>query len=317
MEQPAENLSLLRANKASTFADYARELLVHSRLALPALDFAPLHVPMERRLQTLSVLFYYTMTLQSIALVSLTVRLGCWPLLVAYVAFIAYDRGHENGGRPREWFKRLAVWRGVAAYFPMQMVREAELDPSKQYMFGYHPHGVIANGAVVGFGTEALGFSELFPGITVRPLTIVANFIVPFYRELVIALGFCGPTKQSINNLFRKGHSCLVVVGGAEESLISTAGSANLILKKRLGFVAIAIKNGANLVPVYAFGENESFDIIVPEKGSPIHRFQMVMKRLFGFTIPLYHGRSIFTYNYGFLPKRGPITIVGKLPPTN
>ncbi|KAJ9076532.1 diacylglycerol O-acyltransferase 1 [Entomophthora muscae] len=219
-------------------------------------------------------------------------------------------QGARERGRPLEWVRNHPVWRGAAAYFPMKLVRETELDPTKQYLFGYHPHGVIANGAVIGFGTEALGFSKLFPGITVRPLTINANFYMPFYREIVIALGFCGPTKQSINNLYRKGHSCLIVVGGAEESLISAPGTASLVLKNRLGFVAMAIKNGASLVPVYGFGENECFSILIPELNSPIQRLQQLMKRVLGFTIPLYHGRSMFTYNYGFLPRRYPTTII-------
>ena len=32
-------------------------------------------------------------------------------------------------------------------------------------MFGYHPHAILPDGAVVAFGSDAPGFSEMFPGI--------------------------------------------------------------------------------------------------------------------------------------------------------
>jgi len=34
-------------------------------------------------------------------------------------------------------------------------------------------------------------------------------------------------------------------------------GTADLTLKKRIGFIKMAIKEGADLVPVFSFGEND------------------------------------------------------------
>ena len=50
-------------------------------------------------------------------------------------------------------------------YYPISLVKTAELDPTKNYVFGYHPHGVIPEGLAVCFGSEALQFSKRFPGI--------------------------------------------------------------------------------------------------------------------------------------------------------
>ena len=55
--------------------------------------------------------------------------------------------------------------------------------------------------------------------------------------------------------------SCLtIVVGGAAESLSARPGTADLVLKRRLGFIKLAIREGADLVPVFSFGENDVRD---------------------------------------------------------
>lgn len=48
----------------------------------------------------------------------------------------------------------------------------------------------------------------------------------------------------------------MIVVGGAAEALYAFPGKYDLVLKKRLGFIRVAIRNGACLVPVISFGEN-------------------------------------------------------------
>lgn len=59
------------------------------------------------------------------------------------------------------------------------------------------------------------------------------------------------------------GTSITIVVGGAAESLSAHPGTADLTLKKRLGFIKMAIRHGADLVPVFSFGENDvSFHLL-------------------------------------------------------
>lgn len=47
--------------------------------------------------------------------------------------------------------------------------------------------------------------------------------------------------------------------GGAEEALDAHPGSHIITLNKRKGFVKTALQTGAQLVPMYCFGENELF----------------------------------------------------------
>ncbi|PSR82190.1 hypothetical protein PHLCEN_2v6113 [Hermanssonia centrifuga] len=103
------------------------------------------------------------------------------------------------------------------------------------------------------------GFSEHFPGIVPHLLTLASNFRVPFYRDILLALGICSVSKQSCSNILKKGpgQAITIVVGGAAESLSAHPGTADLTLRKRLGFIKIAIQHGADLVPVFSFGEND------------------------------------------------------------
>lgn len=106
------------------------------------------------------------------------------------------------------------------------------------------------------------------------------------------------------------GRAITIVVGGAAESLDAKPYSLRLVLKRRKGFVKIAIRTGADLVPVLAFGENDIYEQFQPDAHPYIHNFQLVLKKVLGFTIPLFHARGIFNYDVGLMPYRKPINIV-------
>lgn len=49
------------------------------------------------------------------------------------------------------------------------------------------------------------------------------------------------------------------------------------------------------------------------QTGTTIHKMQKKFQKIFGFTLPLFHGRGIFNYNLGLMPYRHPIvSVVGK-----
>ena len=158
--------------------------------------------------------------------------------------------------------RRLRFWKWMADYFPMKLERSTGFfDPKKNYLFGYHPHGIIGLGAFTNFGTEANQFSKLFPGINLRVLTLATNFNMPIVRELLLSLGFCSVSRKSCDHILTSGpgNSAMIVVGGAAEALYAFPGTYDLVLKKRYGFIKVALRNGASLVPVISFGENGNF----------------------------------------------------------
>lgn len=96
------------------------------------------------------------------------------------------------------------------------------------------------------FATESIGFSEVYPGIVPHLLTLASNFRIPFYRDILLALGICSVSKQSCSNILKggPGQAITIVVGGAAESLSARPGTADLTLRKRLGFIKVAIQHG-------------------------------------------------------------------------
>ncbi|TGO27415.1 hypothetical protein BPAE_0042g00280 [Botrytis paeoniae] len=283
--------------------------------------WAPMNVPLQRRLQTLVVLFH---TLCIAIFVSMFFFLCAiplfWPILIPYMIYLITSKASISGtlSHRSNFFRSLPVWSLFASYFPARLHRTQELPPTRKYIFGYHPHGIISHGAFAAFATEALGFSQLFPGIKNTLLTLDTNFRIPLYREYALAMGLASVSKESCENLLSKGgpnkegmgRAITIVVGGAAESLDAQPYSLRLVLKRRKGFVKMAIRTGADLVPVLAFGENDLYDQFSADSHPWIHKFQLLVKKLMGFTIPLFHARGVFNYDVGLMPYRRPLNIV-------
>ncbi|KAJ7780289.1 DAGAT-domain-containing protein [Mycena maculata] len=289
--------------------------LVPVATALQAnIDFVPARVPRKRRLQMLAVALWSV----SIVLATAVFLLLCsypplWPFLCMYQVWALWiDKSPENGGRISPWFRSLKFWRYFADYYPASFLKEADLPADRPYLFGYHPHGIIGMGAVATFATEATGFSAAFPGIRPHLLTLTSNFNIPFYRDVMLAMGICSVSKTSCSNILKSGpgSAITIVVGGAAESLSAHPGTADLTLRRRVGFIKMAIRHGADLVPVFSFGENDIYEQMPNEHGTTVYRLQEKFKSVFGFTLPLFHGRGLLNYNLGLMPYRRQIVAV-------
>ncbi|GME62758.1 Diacylglycerol acyltransferase [Neofusicoccum parvum] len=286
-----------------------------------SIRWAPLNVPLQRRLQTGMVLLH---TLSIVGMLTIFFFLCSipflWPILFPYTIYVLFSNAGQSGtlAHRKEWLRRLPVWSLYASYFPARLHRTQELPSTRKYIFGYHPHGIISHGAFAAFATEALGFAQLFPGITNTLLTLDSNFRIPLYRDYAMRLGLGSVSRESCENLLSKGgpngegmgRAITIVIGGARESLDAEPGSLRLVLARRKGFVKMAIRTGADLVPVLCFGENELYEQLNPAEHPRVHRAQLLVKKLMGFTVPLFHARGVFNYDVGMMPYRRPLNIV-------
>lgn len=63
------------------------------------------------------------------------------------------------------------------------------------------------------------------------------------------------------------------------------------------GFVRVAMAAGASIVPVLFFGEPDTYEVTKAAPGSLLDRFQKLLMRTGGFTMPIFTGRlAVFPY---------------------
>ena len=50
-------------------------------------------------------------------------------------------------------------------YFPIELIKTADLDPDGKYLLCSHPHGVMPAGILCSLGTKECGWFDKFPGV--------------------------------------------------------------------------------------------------------------------------------------------------------
>ena len=66
-------------------------------------------------------------------------------------------------------------------------------------------------------------------------------------------------SKKTATKQLQAGRSVVVYPGGEREQILTVRGKHALYLNKRFGFVKLAMEMGADLVPMYAFGDTDLF----------------------------------------------------------
>lgn len=224
-------------------------------MKLLGIEFAPLLIPWERRLQTLAAAAWISLIaggfVGQMAMLYLLLCTRWWPLGLAYLAWMWLDRDTPNtGGRRSHWVRNWAWWRYFRDYFPVRLEKtsDCELSPERNYLIGVFPHGLVCTGAYACFSTDACGYDRLFPGTIPYLLTLDTHYTKPFFREFALSLGSASASAESISYLLSRdngvGRVTVLAVGGAAESFYCQPGSYRIILKRRKGFIRLALKNG-------------------------------------------------------------------------
>eukprot|EP00929_Paragymnodinium_shiwhaense_P112542 TRINITY_DN8079_c0_g1_i2.p1 TRINITY_DN8079_c0_g1~~TRINITY_DN8079_c0_g1_i2.p1 ORF type:complete len:488 (-),score=119.50 TRINITY_DN8079_c0_g1_i2:546-2009(-) len=304
-----------------SFEDLPQELLPYPSA------YSIWNVPFRRRLQTLcTLLFTWTtpLTMSVAFMVYVFLIRRSMYTIVAVLMYVGWvfllDDETPRNGRPWWCVRRVRnipmLWKISAEYYPLQLVKTADLPQERNYMFCLHPHGVFSLSHAINFCTNGTGFFNLFPGVKVLMATLRQQFKIPFHREYLLGLGVMEVSREALHNTLTRGPgwSVALVPGGAAEALDAVNGTMRLTLLKRKGFVRLALKTGASLVPVLAFGENELY---VSAKGTkrllPIRLWQLFLKRCYGLASPVVMGRGVFNRSCPdpfMLPHRKPVTTV-------
>lgn len=295
-------------------------------MKISEIKFAPLNVPLKRRLQTLSVtVWFFLMCFMPVICYLIAAYLLIFTttiryILLVYFLWIYYDWDTCNtGGRSTILTNIVARSRWmqlVFGFFPVTLVKTTDLDPNRNYLMCNFPHGIYALGAVGSFQCESIGAKTLFPGLQPHVVSLYQMFRIPFFREVALAMGFISSSEESLDYVLSTkpkppftGRLIALIVGGAAESLECSPGKNRVIVNRRKGFVRVALKHGTPLIPSYSFRETDMYDLV---RNPYLAWFQHHWYRHLRCVPLICKGRGFFQYSFGFVPHRVPVfTVVG------
>ncbi|XP_073846737.1 2-acylglycerol O-acyltransferase 1-like isoform X1 [Musca autumnalis] len=327
--KPKRNLKELSIESNKKIMKLSKELKNHLKI-----EWAPLNIPPRRRIQTLAAALYVYVFM---FLPLISVVLGVFfvfylnyigrALMLVYLAYIHFDhkkRASVLNGIGWKFLRNNFITDHIRDYFPIELVKTAELTPDRNYLVVSFPHGIFGTGVTNNMGNNIGKWLKLYPGIRPKIATLDIHFRIPFLREVVRFWGLVSCSKQSLMYYLNKSNdpkhpdnrdgftsnAVALLVGGAEESLESHPGRYVLVLKERKGFVKIAIRSGSPIVPSFSFGEVDIFDQVANPPDSMLRKFQSSVKHLTGVSPLIVLGRGFFQYTFGILPQRRPIVQV-------
>eukprot|EP01084_Bolivina_argentea_P091633 164932_1 len=184
---------------------------------------------------------------------------------------------------PQPWLCRMYVQYG-AQYFDggCSMCFEGEpsiCDPKIPMCVAAHPHGLLGVShflvfprarAVQDVKSKALK-QEIIGSICNKyddfvkrlPLTLVgqAQMIhAPVFNFFFTQITGAAPvSSKSLKALMRQRRSFWILPGAFEESTMFRKGENAIFIRKRKGFIKYCLRSGYEIVPVYMFGEVESY----------------------------------------------------------
>jgi hypothetical protein len=159
----------------------------------------------------------------------------------------------------------------------------------------WFPHGIIPLGGFL----AASEFDSRMPGYFGRMAVAPALLHVPFLRTVFGSFGAMPNDKRSMVRALEREKHLALFPGGIAELFLSSRAQEHLYLKKRKGFVKLALQTGANIIPIYVFGHTHMFDQLsnVPTVAA--------LSRFFRASVTFFWGRW-----YLPLPYRTPVTFI-------
>jgi len=128
---------------------------------------------------------------------------------------------------------------------------------------------------------------KIFPGVELEAVGASILLKTPIVRDVIMLCGTREVTKKAISHGLQNKVSILIIPGGQKEMRYwSPDKTKYIVVTKNKGFIKIALTQGAPLVPMFSFGENDILHNI------QLPKIQELTYRYLGFGYPLFpYGR--------------------------
>jgi 2-acylglycerol O-acyltransferase 2 len=170
-----------------------------------------------------------------------------------------YYELHDGCPRP-QFSKNFIVFKLMRQYLQFHVIvdpslQQAEAQPNAQYVIAEFPHAVWADYHVP---MDAL-LHDTFPNIAsdIRSLAASVLFRAPIVREWCLWTSGMDARKSVVDAALERGRTILVRPGGLAEQLRTTMGKEIVFLKRRQGFLKLAMQHDVPVVPCYIFGASD------------------------------------------------------------
>ncbi|RLN95117.1 hypothetical protein BBJ28_00000101 [Nothophytophthora sp. Chile5] len=218
------------------------------------------------------------------------------PVLLLTIFVYVYEFTYRGNPQQTGWRQRQSWVNGrsflvdtVKRYFSGHIIRVAPLDPKKQYIMSFHPHGIMPISVMwLQFTAQ---WRQLFPNFYAHILTASVLHQIPLARDVLQFFGSREVTRQAFASTLQEKGSVFLVPGGQAEMLEQQSAQKEVrVYTHHRGFIRLAIEHGVPLVPVLSFKEGELMDNIQ----APMLQRWFIKKLAFPF--------PYFPYGRAFLP---------------
>ncbi|HCU24301.1 MAG TPA: hypothetical protein DF383_04715 [Deltaproteobacteria bacterium] len=102
---------------------------------------------------------------------------------------------------------------------------------------------------------------QIYSKIGRLPRTLAAEFLfhLPLVRDLIMKGGGLNASRRNAATLLKRGDLVTVAPGGIYEALLIHPGTRRIPWQRRYGFVIVALKLKAPIIPSYCHGINEVY----------------------------------------------------------
>jgi len=202
---------------------------------------------------------------------------------------------------PSRFFLQAWPFCHMPKYFNYSEVRESTdeeiqaLIGSRAVIFSIQPHGVFSFGGASAGVTWA---TRWWHPKSIPTAAASSVLMTPLVKHVVGLFGLVDASNKSLTKWLGKGKSVVLYIGGIAELFLTSQNEERLFARKRKGFVKLALRTGAEIVPIYFMGNTSVLSVLT---GSVLRK----VARMSGVTLTWFWG-----YRGSLIPRPNKILCV-------
>ncbi|GMH63148.1 hypothetical protein TrLO_g13784 [Triparma laevis f. longispina] len=191
------------------------------------------------------------------------------------------ESGMAIGWKLGEW-----IMTHAAHYFGISLKISTPFPTDTSNILTLEPHDILPYPLFV--FSPCLTFSNISQPKKIFGLMTTIVFRLPFVKHIYTFCRAGDVSKKNFIKHLQQKNNIVFIPGGVQEVLLLEKGSKDIILylKKRKGFIKLALLNGSNIIPVFSFGVDGSYDYWLPKNW-----LTTKISRYIGFTPMIFFGR--------------------------